>query len=115
MQLIPDIHCEVPVTILQVATVGMAADTPLGGWLSGGTNGYRAAVPHSCPHPLWPQEGIHSDSAPRDLAQAAGEPKGSLPAASEDVAQMRIGALSSFGKVFDGSAVGFGPAEHWMC
>ena len=88
-------------------------DVP-GGWLPGGWDGRYSAVPTSCPRPLRHQERIHPDRAARDVTQPIGEPKGSLPATGEDVAQVRVGALSGLGKLFEGPAISFGPAEHRM-
>lgn len=74
----------------------------------------RCAVPKSCPSAFgdWPQEGVHRNGEPGDLTQTFGETQGRLFATSEDVAQVRVGALGSIGKLPDGHFVGFGPAKH---
>jgi hypothetical protein len=61
-----------------------------------------------------PQEGPHRNSSSGKLTQALRKPKGRLFPTGEDIAQVRIGALSSLGKVLDGPSVRFSPAKHWM-
>lgn len=62
----------------------------------------------------WLQEGIQRNNAARHLTQPLGEAKGCFFAASADVAQVGIRAISGFRHLRDGHFVGFGPAEHWM-
>lgn len=73
---------------------------------------WRASYSSAFRHRLRPQKSIHRDQAARNLTQSLSETKGRLFPPCEDVAQVRVRALSGVRKLLDGHSIRFGPTKH---